>query len=100
MEPVDILIQDTETMKALDELRSRIFTKVASFDVLYAPSKEPVSYIDHERLEYRKIYKGMTWASLYDAAWFKLDVDIPEEVRNKDLIAHIDIGGEGLVYDR
>ncbi len=100
MEPVDILRKDKETMDALRVLRERIYRKVADFSVEYSPSKEPVDYSEHFDLSYKTIKKGKSWGELYGCSWFRLDVDIREEDRKKNLRAHIDIGGEGLVYDR
>lgn len=100
MEPVDILRKNKVVMESLDILRKRIYRKVADFKVEYAPSPEPVDYKDHGKLVYKSIRKGKSWGDLYGCSWFRLDADIPEEYRNENLRAHIDIGGEGLVYDR
>lgn len=100
MEPVDYLKKDKDVMDALSLLRGRIYKKIADFSVEYSPSKEPVDYSEHSKLTYKRIKKGTAWGELYDSSWFRIDVDIPEEYRNENLRAHIDIGGEGLVYDR
>ncbi|MGN0906102.1 MAG: alpha-mannosidase [Bullifex sp.] len=98
MEPVDIVYRNREAVNVLEELRGRIFTHIADFTIAYSPSDEPVPYEEKDKLTYVPLKKGQIWGGLYSCAWIRVDADIPE--RDGELVAHIDIGGEGLVYER
>lgn len=98
MEPVDILKQEKAQLARLDELRRNIYTPLASLEVTFAPSDEPVPWEDHDGLSYRPLPKNGRWAEVFGCAWFRIRGRVPREAAGRHVIAHIDIGGEGLVY--
>ena len=100
MEPVDILKKEKEQLARLDALRSKVYTYLAPLEVLYAPSREPVEWEAHEALSYQPLPKNRRWAEVFGCAWFRLTGRVPPEAAGCHVVAHIDIGGEGLVYLR
>ena len=100
MEPVDILKKEKEQLARLEALRSKVYTPLAPLEVLYAPSPEPVEWEAHEALTYQSLPKNGRWAEVFGCAWFRLTGRVPPEAAGCHVAAHIDIGGEGLVYPR
>ena len=98
MEPVDILKKEKAQLARLDELRRNIYTPLGSLDVTFAPSGEPVAWEDHDGLTYRPLPKNGRWAEVFGCAWFRIRGRVPGNAAGSHVIAHIDIGGEGLVY--
>ncbi|MCJ7682280.1 MAG: alpha-mannosidase 2c1, partial [Candidatus Aminicenantes bacterium] len=54
-----------------------------------------------QRLEghYRPIGPGESWGENWDRAWFRLRGQVPAEWKDREVCAHIDLGGEGLIFD-
>ena len=98
MEPVDILKQEKAQIARLDEMRRNIYTPLASLEVTFAPSGEPVPWEEHDGLHYCPLPKNGRWAEVFGCAWFRIRGRVPQEAAGRHVIAHIDIGGEGLVY--
>lgn len=98
MEPVDIMKKEKEVLKCLGEMRRQIYTPIAELKVEAALSKEPVPWEERKNLSYGKLPKNGKWAGLFDCAWFHIQGKVPETAGGKHVVAHIDIGGEGLVY--
>ena len=98
MEPVDILKKEKEQLRRLDALRSKVYTFLSRLEVQFAPSAEPVPWEEHESLTYRPLPKNRRWAEVFGCAWFRITGQVPPEAAGRHVVAHIDIGGEGLVY--
>lgn len=101
MEPVDILKKEKEQLRRLDALRSKVYTPLSRLEVQFAPSEEPVPWEEHETLPYRPLPKNGRWAEkVFGCAWFRITGRVPKAAAGRHVVAHIDIGGEGLVYWR
>lgn len=98
MEPVDIMKKEKEVLKCLEEMRGEVYTHIASLQVEVAPTEEPVPWEERHALTYQKLPKNGRWAKVFGCAWFHMQGEIPAEAAGRHVIAHIDIGGEGLVY--
>lgn len=98
MEPVQIIKNEKELLARLFELRSRIYTSIAQLQVEFSPSAEPVIWEKHTSLTYRPLPKNGKWADVFGCAWFRLRGQVPPKYAGSHVVAHIDIGGEGLVY--
>lgn len=79
-------------------MRAAIYTKVAPFKVEVHTSAEPIPAGDQFKLNYRPIHKKTIWGGVYDCAWFRLRGTIPANAAGKHIVAHINIGGEGAIY--
>ena len=84
----------------IKDLITRIYTRVSDLDVYFYHTKEPVSIMSVNEKDLKKIEIGETWGQVFDCAWFKMigKVDLKESV--DDLYLHIDLSGEGLLYDQ
>lgn len=98
MEPVDIMKKEKEVLKCLEEMREEIYTPVFQLQVEAAPTEEPVPWEERHTLTYQKLPKNGRWAKVFGCAWFHMQGEIPRSAAGRHVIAHIDIGGEGLVY--
>lgn len=100
MEPTESIKKEEAQMARLEELRRKIYTPLADMAVLYAPSDEPVAWEEHDTLAYRPLPENGEWADLFGCAWFRIEGKIPTAAAGMHVAAHIDLGGEGLVYRR
>ncbi|WP_020532920.1 alpha-mannosidase [Flexithrix dorotheae] len=66
----------------------------------YHKTKEPISYDLAQTAIYDVIQPGKKWGSLYECAWFKFQGRVPDEFAGKEVVALIDVGGEGCVFDK
>ncbi|NLD26533.1 MAG: alpha-mannosidase [Acholeplasmataceae bacterium] len=99
MEPILELEKEELHLERLKEIRQEIYTPIKEAEVFVSKSKEPINPDQKEKLTYRPIRPGQIWAGVFGCAWFKINAIVPESTRGKHVVLHIDIGGEGLVYD-
>ena len=52
--------------------------------------------LDLQRIPIRE---GERWGSAWDSGYFKLTATVPENWGGREIAAHLDLGGEGLIYD-
>ncbi len=48
--------------------------------------------------KYETIEQGTVWGKNWDRAWFFLSGSVPAEWKGKQVVARIDLGGEGLIF--
>lgn len=88
----------------LAALKREIYSIRGDLSAQFAPSAEPVKYRDIDKLTFFPIRKGDVWAECdnsirYDCAWFRFTGKVPKKITESDeVVALIDIGGEGLAY--
>ncbi|PKO01310.1 MAG: alpha-mannosidase [Chloroflexi bacterium HGW-Chloroflexi-4] len=63
------------------------------------PSAEPIPPGNQAELSYRPIHSKAVWGGVYDCAWFQLHGTIPAGAAGKHVVAHINVGGEAVVYE-
>jgi alpha-mannosidase len=59
---------------------------------------EPVPFESRLEHAYAPIQEGESWGTSWQCAWFKLTGTVPAEWAGKEVIADLDVGGEGLVF--
>ena len=92
----------TETLQLarLKKLAALCYTKISEVEVSVSKSREPVTPGYQTALSYKKILPGEIWAAhVYDCAWFHVGGVIPASAAGKHVVLHIDIDGEGTVYE-
>ena len=97
--PLDSLLSNEEAMAPVKTMAKKIYRTVARPHVSFAPTKEPVAYDDRLSLTYMPILRGQIWGGVYDCAWFHVRGKVPASFLSDHLVLHINIGGEGLVYE-
>ncbi len=84
----------------LQKIASQVYEKLTDLSVTCYKSNEPIDFYKKEEKEMSKLNVGETWGSLFDCAWFILEGKIPKYNSSKNLVLQVDIGGEGVVYDK
>ena len=82
----------------LNFLKEKIYEPICSLDAFIYKSKEPIPFSKVKSLVFEKIQLNENWGGFFDCAWFKFTADI-ENVKN-NLVAVIDVGGEGCIYNQ
>lgn len=82
----------------LNNLRNKIYVPIAELNVQVAKSKEPIPFSDVKTLSFNNISVGDSWGGFFDCAWLKLNGKISCD-NHENLVAVLDIGGEGCVYN-
>lgn len=84
--------------QTLQELKGKIYRKVAPLEAVCGVTSEPVPYADREKLVFRSIGIGEKWGNLWDCAWFRFTGELPSSCSLRDAALRIDLSGEGLLY--
>lgn len=79
--------------------KHEMYTKIATLDVMYGSSKEPVPFIDRLSLDYKPLKVGQSWGSLFTCAWMNVKGKV-DEANIENAILALDINGEALLYDK
>ena len=58
----------------------------------------PIPYADALKASYKPIKVGAKWGELWGCSWFKFEGAVPEHFVGKEVLALIDVGGEGCVF--
>ena len=77
-----------------DYLREKV-----NFSAEYFVTDEPVPFTDIRKYKMAPISLGQTWGKDWQCSWIHLVGTVPEDWRGRKIMANIDIGGEGLIYD-
>lgn len=82
----------------LNKLRKSVYTHIVDLDAYVYKSNEPIPFSEVENLHFNSIQLGEIWGGFFDCAWFKFVGKI--ECDNlENLVAIIDVDGEGCVYN-
>ncbi len=88
-------------LRFINSVKKRIYSSVCQLHAECAITHEPVSYLERKKLNYKTINRGEGWGDFFDCGWFcltgKLDKKLLENA--KQMVAILDLGGEGCVYD-
>ncbi len=98
MDAFERLKREKKHYARLLTLEKRVYRRVCGLSAEYAPSREPVPAAERDALRYRPIWPGGVWARLYGCAWFRLRGEVPASARGAHVVAHIELGGEALLY--
>ena len=84
----------------LEEIKKKVFQKVAEFSAEVCVSDEPIAYQDINYNDFKPIKGGQKWADHFGCGWFRLKGKLPKEAEGKRIVALLSIGGEGAVYNK
>lgn len=65
----------------------------------FAHAKDPVPLKKSMALERRPVAEGEKWGETFESGYFKLAAIVPEAWDGAELVAHLNFGGEALLYD-
>lgn len=94
-------IQHSKNMKYswfLNKLRQSIYTPIISLEASVCRSKEPIPFSHVKKMRFERIKTGDSWGGFFDCAWFKFSGNI-DFLQNESLVAIIDVGAEGCIYN-
>ena len=83
----------------LNRISKFILSDKQKFKIEYTPYSGLKDISSAKEDELLPINIGDTWGKNWDRAWIKLWCDLPADFQSNSYAAHIDIGGEGLVFN-
>lgn len=86
--------------KRIAALKERVYQKAGDIAMTAFLTKEPLPYARREEGTPRGVAPGDAWGEVFDCAWFRLRFHVPEERPGRKPVLVLDLGGEGLVYDK
>ncbi|MBD3243194.1 MAG: hypothetical protein GF331_21575, partial [Chitinivibrionales bacterium] len=81
-----------------DEINRRWYHDPVELQAEYIHDKQPIPYEQAIKAKYRPIRPGKQWGRLWDSAWFRFTGTVPKAHAGKQVVALIDVGGEGCVF--
>lgn len=99
MEPIQLLEGEPEHVARLAQMRGGIYSPVCDLEAEVFPSDEPLPRHGRLGYAYAPIMPGEAWADIFGCAWFRVRGTVPMSAAGKHVVAHLDVGGEGLVFD-
>lgn len=91
-------IKEKRIEKLIEELSSSYYIESMPLHTKVTVSKHPIPYESLPNREFRTLALGEQWGELWDSSWFKFTGTVPLEWQGKEVVALIDIGGEGCVF--
>jgi alpha-mannosidase len=76
-----------------------ILSDFHSLEATFALSKERVAFADRTALGYVPISEGKVWGHAWENAWFLVQGQVPEAWQGKEVVAQLNFGCEGLIFD-
>ncbi len=83
----------------LSTLKRKMYSKVLSLSARIYKSKEPVPFAEINKLYFSQCKRGDAWGGLYECAWLELTGTLPKGSTADDLVAVVNVGAEGCVYN-
>ena len=83
-----------------ERLKKQIIIQSVPFKAEFYHTKLPCPFNERLKGKYIPIKEGEKWGDEWDSAWFHLTAQVPENWKNNNVIAHLDFGGEALVFDQ
>ena len=92
-------LYETRINKFVDRLEQLIYKKHKNLNAtFFSHAKKIASYADRLKGQPQNIEAGTEWGENFQRAWFHLETEIPAKLKNKELYAIVNLGGEGLVF--
>lgn len=82
-----------------ERLAKRILPEYVKLKAAYGHTVEPLPFDQRKTLKYKNAEEGLTWGAKWESAWFHVMGQVPEAWAGKQVVAQLDVGGEGLVFD-
>ncbi|NJL72935.1 MAG: hypothetical protein HC888_15985, partial [Candidatus Competibacteraceae bacterium] len=90
-------------IKRITQFRDRVLANRYQGSSPLAPNScgtkdTPIPLASLPKLSFKKIDVGETWAQLWGCGWFRFTGTVPAEFAGREIVALLDIGGEGCVF--
>jgi alpha-mannosidase len=80
-------------------LQSQIYHEPIRFTLQYHRTHQRLSLDQTRSLQRQLVNLGEVWGSEWESGYFYLSASIPSDWLKKELVVHIDLGGEALIYE-
>ncbi|HOK03862.1 MAG TPA: glycoside hydrolase family 38 C-terminal domain-containing protein [Victivallales bacterium] len=96
--------KEIEMLKVRAELfwkriRKMILTDSTPFNAKIAKTPEMLKFQEAKKLKFKEIKEGDSWGKAWDCAWFELNAVVPKNWAGKEVVAQIELTGEGLIFN-
>lgn len=95
----EIQLYETRVAQFIDRLPGWFYGAETTLTAEVALAEPPVPYDRRLELTYRPITLGERWGANWQVAWFHLTGAVPADWKGKPVVARLNLGGEGLVFD-
>jgi len=82
-----------------EKLRDSFYPEKIALKSEFFWSAEPIPFDQVKTLDFEPIEVDTKWGSTFDCAWFHFSGEIPQDWKGKEVVALIDVGGEGCIFD-
>jgi alpha-mannosidase len=82
----------------LKSLLRDFIKKTVKLEAEHFVTDEPVKFDDITQYEFKSIKTGEAWGNNWQCAWFRLKGQVPAGWTGEQVVARINLGGEGLVF--
>ena len=82
-----------------EKLKESFYPEKVALKSEFFRSSEPIPFEQAKSLNYEPIETDTKWGSTFDCAWFHFTGTVPERWKGKEVVALIDVGGEGCIFD-
>jgi len=83
----------------LRRLKSLFYEQPTPLTIEYSKFTENMPFEQRLEARYQPVQKGAAWGRNWERAWFHLQGTVPREFSGKCVVALINPGGEGLLFD-
>ena len=88
----------TRAQQTYERLKDRYITASVPFAATVAVGDARPLFADRPRDGYKAVVEGDLWGMTWQTGWFHLDATVPEAWAGAEVVAWIEISGEGLLY--
>ena len=86
--------------KFREKLKDSFYPEKIPLKSEFFRSAEPIPFNEVGNLVFEPIDPDTKWGSTFDCAWFHFSGVIPERWKGQEVVALIDVGGEGCIFDK
>lgn len=98
MDNWDILL-DRRIEKLKMRLENCFYTDRHPLKAEYMKSAEPLPFAATKKGKFKPVTVGTEWGERWDCAWFRFSGRVPAAFKGKTVVALLDVGGEGCLYN-
>ncbi len=80
-------------------LGGMILGETQAMSAKFARTDDMLKFPEQKKLKYKEIKEGQKWGAEWGCAWFELNASVPKPWAGKEIVAQIELTGEGLVFD-
>ncbi|MDZ7292224.1 MAG: alpha-mannosidase [candidate division KSB1 bacterium] len=94
------LLYEQRSEQFVERLKNYFYADEASLQAEYCVFEPPVAFPRRLEGKYNPIQVGQTWGSNWQVAWFHLHGVILEQWKGLPVVARLNLGGEGCIFDQ